>query len=831
MMNKKFSILLSLLLTLTMLFGSAVPAFATDLGEPGAAEPAEPTEPAPAEPAAPVDDPALNILARTLALKENVYVKYAVPANSDTVKMLFWTSEQTEYTVENAALVVEASYQQNVNGTMCNIFQYTGMLDHQMTDVLYARAYVENGNRYGEVTKYSILQYAYNKQNAENPDAELNAKLDDLLDKGAAAQTEQNYKTDDLANEPHSTVHVVDDVLTDGFKEILHPDSKPITGIESYLLLSGAYTYFIENGIQMLGYHLIESYIYYFDEGTGAKKSVDYDGHLFDKIGRIFADSEFVTLSNGNTYYLVEQIVIYNFYVINNYVYYFGEDGAMKKGITTPEGYTVNAEGIVTADNAFIDCGEYVYYLQNNLVIYIYIYIENILYLQLGDQLYPTQNYENDILESDNDENAENNDKLAGVTCTATIEELGMSFTVTSDENGHFVFPNLPMFEIKLVFVIVGYIEVTIYVDLSEGAPAQGNKIVLDRNVSNTLSGRVTIADSDMNFSNNASLAGATVTIDRISSTNSFTATTTTDYNGNYSFGNLTAGVYKLVVVIEGYIVVNQIVYVRHNETNVQNTPIEAIPSDNMSAGDATGTIVDARTGLAVAGLTVYIRAGLNNTTGEILQTVTTNASGLYKVLGLLPGNYTAQVVDEREHDNEELRFGTLVIAIKIMASVTVSNQNATVSNNVGFDIDGMRIVLTWGSTPSDLDSHLEFKLSAGGRGHVYYPDSSKNYYGSNGFHASLDVDDTSAYGPETITISNIQDGIYTYYIHSYTSGNSNLQNSGATITIYFGSSTPAYVIHVPAGSGRYWNVFTYNSVTGEFTIVNTITSSPVVNH
>ncbi len=826
MMNKKISVLLSVLLTLTMLFSSVVPVFAT--GDSAQAAPVAPTgdgEPAPvAEPNAPVDDPALNVLARTLALKENVYVKYAVPANGETVKMLFWTAEQTEYTAENAALVVEASYQQNVNGTMCNIFQYTGMLDHQMTDVLYARAYVENGNRYGEVTKYSILQYAYNKKNAEEPDAALTATLDVLLNKGAAAQTEQNYKTDDLANEPHSTVHVVDDVLSDGFKEMLHPDSKPITGIESYLLLSGAYTYFIEHGIQMLGYHLIESYIYYFDEGTGAKKSVDYDGHLFDKVGRIFADSEFVTLSNGNTYYLVEQIVVYRFYVINNYVYYFGEDGVMQKGTTAPGGYTVNAEGIVIADNAFIDCGEYVYYIRGNMVVYIYVYIDGVLNLKLGDQYYPTRNYENVIRESDNDENPENNDKLAGVTCKAYIEELDMEFTVTSDENGRFVFPNLPMFEVKLVFVIIGYIEVTIYVDLSDGSTSEtAPEIVLDRNVSNTLSGRVTIADSDMNFSNNNSLAGATVTIDRISSTNSFTATTTTDYNGNYSFGDLTAGVYKLVVVIEGYIVVNQIVYVRHNETNIQNTPIEAIPSGDMSAGTAQGTIVDARTGEAVSGLTVYVRAGINNITGEILQTVTTNASGLYEILDMLPGNYTAQIVDERTLASEDDRFGTTVIAIKILGGEIIGNQGTAISNNAGFDINGMRVVLTWGSSPSDLDSHMTYTpQGSSSTQHIYY--GYKNYYGSNGHEISLDVDDTSSYGPETVTVSNIQNGVYTYYIHNFSGGSSALANSGATIKIYLGgSTTPTYTLYVPSGYGLYWNVFTYNSVTGEFTITNTI--------
>jgi hypothetical protein len=47
-----------------------------------------------------------------------------------------------------------------------------------------------------------------------------------------------------------------------------------------------------------------------------------------------------------------------------------------------------------------------------------------------------------------------------------------------------------------------------------------------------------------------------------------------------------------------------------------------------------------------------------------------------------------------------------------------------------------------------------------------------------------------------------------------------------ACVNVYFGgSSTPAYTFYPPEGSGYYWNVFTYNAVTGEFTVVNTVSS------
>ena len=785
--------------------------------EPEIPEGEEVPEPeAPVEPEGPVMDDTLNVTARTLALKSNVYIKYAVPVGEATdVKMLFWTEAQEDYVIGTQDAEVDPAYQQTVEGVECNIFQYKEMADKQMTDVLYARAYavVDGVYHYGEVNKYSILQYAYNKQNAETPDEALNEKLDAMLEKGAAAQVAADYKTDDLANEPHSSIHAVDTVLADGFKDFLHPDAKEVVGVDKYLKNSGAKTFYIEFGMTLTGYQTIESYIYYFEQDLGAKKDVEYDSHMFDKLGRIYADCEFVTIET-NVYYFVSQQIVYNYYVILDQVYYFGIDGIMRTDVTVGDFY-FGADGILVGDNIFFETEDYVYYIQNNVIIYIYIYIEGELYIEIDGAYYPTVDFDSTVFESDHDQDAANNDKLGGVTCKAVNEALGLTFIVVSDELGNFCFAHLPKVEFVFIFEIEGYITANITIDVA--VQADMDTIILDKNVSNSLTGRVSIADTDNNMGNNASLAGATVEIERISSTNRFTATTTTDAQGYYSFGELTAGVYILIVRIDAYIIVNQTVYIYENVTVNQNAPIEMIPDvDRDVPGTAAGNIVDARTGRAVSGVTVYIRAGLNNTTGEILATVITNSNGSYSVEGLLPGNYTAQIVDERELDDETYRFGTLTIMIKVMAHVTITNQNATVSNSAGLDIDGMRVVLTWGSWPSDLDSHMQINLTSGASKHIYY--SSKT-----GLNAALDVDDTSSYGPETITVSSIQDGTYRYYIYNFSGGN--ICGSGATVNIYFGASTsPAYTLYVPTtGSGRTWNVFTYDSVAGELTITNTI--------
>ena len=116
---------------------------------------------------------------------------------------------------------------------------------------------------------------------------------------------------------------------------------------------------------------------------------------------------------------------------------------------------------------------------------------------------------------------------------------------------------------------------------------------------------------------------------------------------------------------------------------------------------------------------------------------------------------------------------------------------------------DAIRIVLRWGSTPNDLDSHLTGPgvRSQSNRFHTYWID--RNYYCNGSYESSteklaadLDYDDTTSYGPEITTIRTMTPGTYYYYVHDYTNRDSNSSNemalSGANVTIYKGnSSTP----------------------------------------
>ena len=131
--------------------------------------------------------------------------------------------------------------------------------------------------------------------------------------------------------------------------------------------------------------------------------------------------------------------------------------------------------------------------------------------------------------------------------------------------------------------------------------------------------------------------------------------------------------------------------------------------------------------------------------------------------------------------------------------------------------LDGMRIVLNWGASPSDLDSHLVYPSN-----HVYFVEQ-------KGDQANLDVDDTTSYGPETITIEKKKEGLrYVYAVHNYTDrenlNSDSLSKSAAKVFVYVGQ-TLIRTYYVPANKvGNMWAVFAVTA-NGEFQDYNVLKS------
>lgn len=209
--------------------------------------------------------------------------------------------------------------------------------------------------------------------------------------------------------------------------------------------------------------------------------------------------------------------------------------------------------------------------------------------------------------------------------------------------------------------------------------------------------------------------------------------------------------------------------------------------------GSITGTVRSAMTGEVLEGAAVVLYTQDN---GE--QSVVTDAAGNF-TFTVLAGTYTLE--------------STLDGYITASAEVTVTGGETAQADLVMspvMEADEYRIVLTWGETPRDLDSHLTGPLSDGGRFHVYF--SGKTAKDNDEEVAKLDLDDISCYGPETITLKAASTGVYKYAVQDYTNRRSEDSNalsmSGAKVELYQGDALIA-VYNVPVDQiGTVWNVF-----------------------
>ena len=144
---------------------------------------------------------------------------------------------------------------------------------------------------------------------------------------------------------------------------------------------------------------------------------------------------------------------------------------------------------------------------------------------------------------------------------------------------------------------------------------------------------------------------------------------------------------------------------------------------------------------------------------------------------------------------------------------------------------NAIRMVLTWGETPTDLDSHLVgFDNSGSKLFHVYYSDPLADGGEENQLLADLDYDDTTSYGPEVTTLHGMNPGTYYFTVHDYSNGSSSdskyMANSDATVKIYIGNNRlPDKVFKVDKNSsGTYWDVFKlviYDSVSYDIFPIN----------
>ncbi|NOT20971.1 MAG: tetratricopeptide repeat protein [Sideroxydans sp.] len=134
-------------------------------------------------------------------------------------------------------------------------------------------------------------------------------------------------------------------------------------------------------------------------------------------------------------------------------------------------------------------------------------------------------------------------------------------------------------------------------------------------------------------------------------------------------------------------------------------------------------------------------------------------------------------------------------------------------------NLDGMRAVLVWGAQPRDIDAHLlvlpQKSTDTVQKTHIFF--GNKSDWWDKTQNQLLDVDNTTGYGPETITINRKLEGVrYIYSVHNFSDASKprsdGLSKSGAKVFVYVGK-TLIKTFEVPKSTGNLWTVFTVSEV------------------
>ena len=137
-----------------------------------------------------------------------------------------------------------------------------------------------------------------------------------------------------------------------------------------------------------------------------------------------------------------------------------------------------------------------------------------------------------------------------------------------------------------------------------------------------------------------------------------------------------------------------------------------------------------------------------------------------------------------------------------------------------------MRIELTWGEIPYDLDAHL-WDVN---NNHLYYP-YSPTWGGTSPISGAwLDRDDMSSYGPENIRIEYFnQSGTYDSYLYAVYNYSNTQSSATVTVKVFLEGNTVPHEVYTKAGfdgSVHWWKVFEIDPETEAITDINTYQSS-----
>ena len=225
-----------------------------------------------------------------------------------------------------------------------------------------------------------------------------------------------------------------------------------------------------------------------------------------------------------------------------------------------------------------------------------------------------------------------------------------------------------------------------------------------------------------------------------------------------------------------------------------------------------SGIIYDALSGKPVEGATVNARSGWNTFNGPYVtgsfgssKEDISDTNGVFDIKAVHLGQYTVEIK----------KNGYVIGYFNMISQRETDEARQAVILTPELSDGEYRVVLTWGATPRDLDSHLTYYEGNTKKMHVYY--GAKIGIVDGVKVAELDLDDTSGYGPETVTLTFKQDNFgnnekFVYSVHNYSNDSDStstaLSQSGAIVRLYCGNNI-AETFYVPANkTGTVWKVF-----------------------
>ena len=219
--------------------------------------------------------------------------------------------------------------------------------------------------------------------------------------------------------------------------------------------------------------------------------------------------------------------------------------------------------------------------------------------------------------------------------------------------------------------------------------------------------------------------------------------------------------------------------------------------------GSIIGVVTDATTGAPLGGTSISNMFGGTISAADGSYTLSSAVVGTNLLLFTRAGYATVT--------------NSVTVNSPLIPSVSTVSMSPVIT-----DTNTIRLVLTWGGEPRDLDSHLDVPV---------IPTQTVNFINRGTLltipFANLDVDDVDGFGPETITITNLLGGIYNYYIHRFSGASGfTFTNSMAEVRI-FDHTGLIGTINVRTNDiiGDYWHVLQIDGANRTFAVVNAVSN------